>query len=105
MPDITFLNSPKTEEERLKNTAKVIASGFYDRQGFVVLPELDKRVAATAQVIYPREVNYQPVEVNEWKREWEKIEKALWEVVDEYLPEFRKIHEKVEVVVTRYGTV
>lgn len=105
MPDIRFVNSPKTEDERLKMTAKVIASGFYEKQGFVVLPELDKRAVATAQVIYPREVNYQPVEVNEWKREWEKIEKVLWEVMDEYLPEFRKIHEKVEVVVSRYGTV
>ena len=105
MPDIRFVNSPKTEDERLKSTAKIIASGFYERQGFVVLPGLDKRVAATAQVTYPREKNYQPVEVDRWKREWEKIEKALWEVMDEYLPEFRKIHEKVEVVVTRYGTV
>lgn len=105
MPDISFVNSPKTEEERLKNTAKVIASGFYERQGFVVLPELDKRVAATAQVIYPREMKCQPVEVKEWKQEWEKVEKTFWEVMDEYLPEFRKIHEKVEVVVSRYGTV
>lgn len=105
MPDIRFINSPKTEEERLKSTAKIIASGFYEKQGFVVLPELDKRVAATAQVIYPREMIYQPIEVSEWKREWKKIEKVLWEVMDEYLPEFRKIHEKVEVVVSRYGTV
>ena len=105
MPDIIFINSPKTEGERFKSTAKIIASGFYERQGFVVLPELDKRVAATAQVIYPREMKYQPVEVSEWEQAWRKVEEGLFEVMDEYLPEFRRIHEKVRIVVTRYGTV
>lgn len=105
MPEITFINSPKTEEDRLKSTAKVIASGFYEKQGFVVLPELDKRLAATSQVIYPRELEYQVVKLDVWEQEWRKVEEELWEVMDEYLPEARKIHEKVEVVVSRYGTV
>ncbi len=105
MPDISFLNSPKSEEERLKSTAKIIASGFYEKQGFVVLPELDKRVAATSQVIYPREMEYKAVKLGVWEQEWRKVETELWEVMDEYLPEFRKIHEKVEIVVSRYGTV
>ncbi len=105
MPDISFVNSPKTEEERLRSTAKVIASGFYEKQGFVVLPVLDPRLAATSQVIYPRKLEYQAVELEVWEREWRKVEKELWEVMDEYLPEYRKIHEKVEVVVSRYGTV
>lgn len=104
MPDITFVNSPKTEEERLKMTARIIASGFYEKQGFVVLPELDKRLAATAQVIYPREMEYQPVEMEVWEREWRIVEREYWEVLGELLPCAQE-YGNIEVRLSRYGTI
>lgn len=104
MPDITFLNSPKTEEERLKMTAKVIASGFYEKQGFVVIPELDKRVAATSQVIYPSKLEYQKIEIEEWAKEWRRVEAKFWEYLEELVPSAR-LHGPIEIRVTRYGTV
>lgn len=104
MPDISFVNSPKTEEERRKMTAKVIASGFYEKQGFVVLPELDKRVAATAQVIYPKEREYHPVKLDMWESAWRAVEREFWEVLGELLPSAREYGD-IEVRVSKYGTI
>lgn len=104
MPDIKFVNSPKTEEERYKMTAKIIASGFYEKQGFVVLPELDPRVAATSQVIYPVEQVYEREGIETFKKEWNKVEEKFWEYLDELLPS-SAFHGEIEVRVSRYGTV
>lgn len=104
MPDIVFVNSPKSEDERLKMTAKIIGQGFYARQGFVVLPTLDKRVSATAQVIYPRAFEYKKIDVSLWEAEWRKVEQQFWAYLGELLPS-AKLHGRIEVRLTRYGTV
>lgn len=104
MPDIEFVNSPKTEQKRLKMTAKVIGGGFYSRQGFVILPTLDKRVSTTAQVVYPKEFEYTSVDVSPWMVEWGRVEHNFWAYLAELLPN-AKLHGKIEVRVSRYGTI
>lgn len=70
MPDIDFINSPKSEQGRLRMTARVIGEGFYSRNGFVVVPELDARMSPTAQVVYPKELAYERVDTEPWEKEW-----------------------------------
>jgi len=86
-------------------TRGVIEEGFYLRHGFVVLPEIEQEVDENVQVIYPRELEYQKVELEKWVKEWSKIEKLFWEEVERYLPAILQINREMEVRVTRYGTV
>lgn len=37
-PEVSFVSSPKTEKERLLYVSASVASGFYPRHGFVILP-------------------------------------------------------------------
>jgi len=104
MPDIEFINSQKTEEDRIKSTAKIIASGFYEKQGFVVVPALDQRVEPTSQVIYPNEFEYQVVKLDSWEREWERVGAMFWKYLEELVPS-AKLHGPIEVRLSRYGTV
>jgi len=51
---MTFFNSPRSEAERVLNTLAVILSGFYEKHGFVVLPELERGMGGEGVVILPR---------------------------------------------------
>lgn len=86
-------------------TARVIGEGFYSRNGFVVVPELDARMSPTAQVVYPKELAYERVDTEPWEKEWKRIGDSFWGTLEEFLPGARKIYSGVEVVVTRYGTI
>jgi hypothetical protein len=105
MPDIQFVNSPRTEEERIKFTYKFIASGFYEKHGFVVLPEHTREVEQSVVVIYPKLFEYRPIKVDNFQREWAVIENDFWQVVDEYFPRISQTYKAIEVRLTRYGTV
>lgn len=104
MPDIRFINSPKTEEERLAMTARIIAAGFYEKQGFVVVPELSSQVSRAIQVVYPNQPRYQEIKTQKWVRGWEKVAQDYWRYLAELLPSAR-LHGEIEVRVSRYGTV
>lgn len=104
MPEIEFVNSPKTEEERRKFTAKVIGQGFYRRHGFVVVPELDWRAPHNIQVIYPKEFKYQKLEVGRVAQDWKQVEKYFWQEMARYFAGLEREHGKIEVRITRYGT-
>lgn len=105
MPDIEFRNSPRSEQERLDFTRKIIRQGFYQKHGFVVLPELESRVDPNAMVVFPRELDYQPVDTIVYHREWKKIENNFWDELERYFPRVSSDHGKLEVRITRYGTV
>lgn len=105
MPDIEFLNSPRIEQERLDFTRKIVRQGFYQKHGFVVLPELEPRVNPNAMVVFPRELNYQLVDVRRYQREWEKVGGDFWQELERDFPGVSSDHGKIEVRVTRYGTV
>lgn len=105
MPDIHFLNSPKSEEERIKFTRKVIAEGFYQRHGFVVMGELDKGVDPNTIVVYPKDFEYQPSETNKYQRDWDQINEGFWAGIESYFPGITLQHGAIEVRITRYGTV
>jgi len=104
MPDIKFVNSPKTEGERIKMTAKVVASGFYEKQGFVVVPELSLQINPAIQVIYPSKFTYKRVRTLEWASKWEQVSQSYWRYLTELLPS-AKLHGEIEVRMSRYGTV
>ena len=104
MPDIEFINSPKTEDERLKFTRRVIEQGFYKRQGFVVVPKITSRVKSNIQVVYPKVFEYKPVEVKQFATQWRAIERDFWNVMDDTFKNISSSHGRIEVRVTRYGT-
>lgn len=105
MPDIKFINSPRSEEERLKFTEKVIRQGFYQRNGFVVLPAFDSRVQANAIVIYPNKFVYEPTSTEPCQSEWDQINDRFWQELEKFLPASTKMNNAIEVRVSRYGTV
>lgn len=49
-----FFCSPRSEAERIINTLIVIMSGFYEKHGFVVLPELGNEIDPEGVVVLPR---------------------------------------------------
>lgn len=104
MPDIMFVNSPRTEEERIKFTRKVIAEGFYQKQGFVVLPSLSG-ADPNVTVVLPRKMVYQKIEVGSYVREWRDIGERFWEEIARFLPGVENLWEGIVVKLTRYGTV
>lgn len=105
MPDIMFTNSPRTEEERLKMTEKVIRQGFYRRHGFIVTPTLIGQVDANSQVVYPGEYKYDSIKTQKWAKVWKVGEGKFWQELEWYLPSARKVWPTAEVRLTRYGTV
>lgn len=105
MPDITFINSPKSEEKRWKSTWKEVENGWFQKHGFLVVPTLRDDIQKQIQVVYPKQVEYQRVDVVPFERVWEKVEQAFWEELDHYLPEAREMHDHVTVDIGRYGTV
>lgn len=105
MPDITFLNSPKSEEQRWKETRKEVANSWFLNHGFLVVPELIDGVDSQIQVIFPKEIKYQQVDVDKFQREWESVESDFWTELDHYLPEARKLHTNVQVDVGNIGTI
>lgn len=105
MPDIQFVNSPSVEVERLKMTAKVMGQGFYQKHGFVVSEVLLKEVDPNIQVVYQRELNYYPILVTEYQKEWDQVGKKFWAELESYFPGISMEHGRVEVRVTGYGTV
>ncbi len=105
MPDITFINSPRSEDERRKFTAKVIAQGFYQKHGFVVLSEPNPKFDEKVQVVYPVESNYSQIVVEKWKREWASKEREFWKELENYIPGADKLFEEIEVRITKIGTV
>ncbi|GEM_PF-3068193 len=60
-PESKFVNSPDSEIERVIYTTKVVASRFYEKRGFVVVPELLQGIEPASQVILPR-IDYRKVE-------------------------------------------
>jgi hypothetical protein len=104
MPDIEFVNSPRTEQERLKMTKKVIVSGFYAKHGFVVVPDLED-MDPNSSVVYPRKFDFVPIETKKIAKEWEGVGEQFWLAVEQYFPGCMKRFEKLEVRLTRYGTV
>ena len=86
-------------------TAKVIGEGFYERHGFVIVPQFDLRLPATSQVIYPRNFTYEVVATNHWAQEWGKVDADFWEVVDTYFPRTSVRLKRITVQLTRYGTI
>ena len=105
MPEISFTNSPGSEERRWKETRKEIVNEWFAKHGFLIVPELQRDVPAHIQVVFPRQVDYQTVEVETVAREWEKVEEKFWMELDHYLPGARKMHTHVTVDVGRYGTI
>lgn len=104
MPDIEFVNSPKSEEERIKFTRRVIEQGFYQKHGFVVLSSLGES-DPNATVVMPKEMVYRKIKIGKYMREWERIGDDFWEEVMRFLPGAEKLWERIVVKVTRYGTV
>jgi len=105
MPDIEFLNSPKSESERVEFTRKIVGSGFYQKHGFVVLPELNDEVNPNVSVILPKTFEYTPINLEKFEDEWERVELHFWQEVENYFPGFAERHGNLEVKITRYGTV
>lgn len=105
MPDIEFINSPKSEMERIEFTRKIIASGFYQKHGFVVLPELNDGVNPNVSVILPRTFEYEPIYLEKFEDEWKQANLAFWQEIEVYFPGVAKKHGKLVVNLTRYGTV
>lgn len=105
MPDIKFVNSPKTERDRLRHTRGDIVSGWFARQGFVVVPSKIKGVSETVQVLYPTGLVYQEIGTAKWEKEWELVGEQFFRDLDQILPGASQIWERVVVRLTRYGTV
>lgn len=106
MPDIEFVNSQKSEELRYRSTKREVANGWFFEHGFLVLPELSEDIPQQIQVILPRELEYHEMLVEKYQSDWANVESAFWEELDHYLPEARKLHDKVAVVdVGRVGTI
>lgn len=85
-------------------TKKVIASGFYAKHGFVVVPELGE-LDPNVAVIYPRTFDYVPLESRHLAKKWGRVGEEFWEIVETYFPNSATHFEQVEVSLTRYGTV
>src|SRR5664279_2211657 len=105
MPDIQFVNSPKSEEKRWRSTRVEVANGWFREHGFLVVPELISGVAPQIQVVLPKTVNYVPVKIEKCQQEWERVEEDFWTELDHYLPEARKMHTQVKVDIGRIGTI
>lgn len=105
MPDIVFRNSQKSEELRWRNTYREVANGWFAEHGFLTFPELRADLPAQIQVILPRELKYQAIDVSKYGQEWERVGESFWAELDHYLPEARGLHDKVVVDVGRVGTV
>lgn len=105
MPDVKFINSPKSEKKRWDVTRKEVANSWFESHGFLVMPELNHEVEPQIQVICPRDFEYQAVDVIKFQREWEEVEGEFWEELEHYLPGAKKSHENVVVDVGRIGTI
>ncbi len=105
MPDITFVNSPKTEEKRWNATRKIIASSWYQDHGFLVVPELNDKARHQIQVVFPKELIYKSMDVGLYEQAWRRVEGEFWSALEEQLPGATALHEKVIVEVGRLGTV
>lgn len=105
MPDIEFRNSQKSEEMRYRSTMREVANGWFSEHGFLVVPTLISSVPAQIQVVLPRESEYERVDVGQYMESWMKVEGDFWQELDHYLPEARKLHEKLVVDVGRVGTI
>lgn len=105
IPQVRFVNSPRTEAERLSFTRRVIDQGFYHRHRFVVVPELMDGVDSSAQVVYPKASEYKMLQVEKWEREWGRLNKRFWEEMEKYFPGAQEAVGSVEVRLTRFGTV
>lgn len=105
MPDIEFRNSQKSEELRYRSTMREVANGWFFEHGFLVVPKLTSKLPAQIQVVLPREPEYVRIEVEKYHTDWERVGEAFWQELDHYLPDARKIHDKVVVDVGRMGTI
>ncbi|MBP9702523.1 helix-turn-helix domain-containing protein [Candidatus Woesebacteria bacterium] len=104
MPDIEFRNSQKSEEHRYRSTMREVANGWFSEHGFLVVPKLRSDIPAQIQVILPSKCEYCGVGVEKYQRDWEEVGEAFWTELDHYLPEARKLHDKVMVDVGSIGT-
>lgn len=105
LPKTIWTNSPQTEKERLKMTREVIGEGFYQRHGFVVLPELDRSANERVVVVYPRGLDYQEIAPANWEKKWKKVEKVFWRELEEVFINALDWYEEIEIRMTRYGTI
>jgi len=105
MPDIEFRNSQKSEELRYRSTMREVANGWFLDHGFLVVPELKGEIPQQIQVILPGEYEYCEPELEKYQNDWKKVASVFWEELDHYLPEARKLHNKVVVDVGRIGTI
>jgi hypothetical protein len=103
MPDTIFLNSPRTEEKRLEMTRKIIASGFYEKHGFLVLNRVEED--QNIVVVYPQDYRYVPINTYKKEREWRTVEEEFWVELERFFPSVCDFCDKVEVRISKYGTV
>lgn len=105
MPDIEFRNSQKSEKVRYCSTLREVANGWFSDHGFLVVPKLIRSVPAQIQVVLPREREYVDIVLGKYREDWGRVEQEFWEELDHYLPEARKLHDKVVVDVGQIGTI
>jgi hypothetical protein len=105
MPDIEFVKSPRTENDRLRHTRGDIACGFFVRHGFVVLPKKSAEINENIQVIYPLTATYTPVDLTKWQLVWEGVGEAFFRELETILPGASSRWKKLVVKVTSYGTI
>lgn len=105
MPDLTFVNSQKSEKLRYKSTRKEVGDGWFVEHGFLISPQLLSEAPPQIQVVFPKTFAYEPVEPTGYATDWARVEAEFWAELDHYLPEARKMHDKVVVDVGRIGTV
>lgn len=105
LPKTVFINSPRTEKERLLMTRKTIASGFYARHGFMVVPRLMTQIDASVQVILPREREFVSSFVKDLESSWRMIENDFWREIDINFLGSKNNHQQLEIRITRYGTI
>lgn len=100
-----FVNSPRSEEVRWKSTGVEVFNGWFASHGFLVVDALRDDIPRQIQVVYPRKDEYREVDVTPFEVAWAKVESEFWAELDHYLPEARKLHDRVTVDIGRYGTV
>ena len=105
MPDIEFRNSQNSEELRYRSTKREVANGWFLEHGFLVFPELRVDIPAQIQVILPKVCEPNHVMVEKYHKAWDQVSEAFWRELDHYLPEGRKMHDKIVVDVGQIGTV
>lgn len=105
MPDLEFINSQKSEELRYRSTRREVANGWFSDHGFLVVPKLTMTVPPQIQVVLPSVCEYSETKIESYRIGWERVGEAFWGELDHYLPEARKIHDKIKVDVGNFGTI